>query len=60
MAKKKEGFLSSTRKEFKKITWPSKKDTLDYSLLVLVVSIITGVLIWVLDLIFGNLLGFLM
>lgn len=60
MAKKKEAFLPSVRKEFKKINWPTGKQVVDYSLLVIIVSIITGVLIWILDLIFGNLLGFLM
>lgn len=60
MAKKKDGFFQAEKKEFKKINWPTKKDTFDYSLLVVIVSIITGVLIWLLDLIFGNLLGFLM
>ena len=60
MAKRNEGFFSSTRREFKKITWPTKKEIFDYSLLVIVVSVITGILIRLLDLVFGNLLGFLM
>jgi preprotein translocase subunit SecE len=60
MAKKKEAFFPSVKREFKKINWPTKKDTFDYSLLVVIISIITGVLIRVLDLIFGNLLGLIM
>lgn len=60
MAKKKEGFFKSVNKEFKKITWPTKNETLDYSLLVIVVSVITGLIIWLLDIVFGNILGLLM
>lgn len=60
MAKKKDGFFKSVSREFKKITWPTKNETLNYSLLVIIVSVITGLLIWLLDIIFGNMLGFLM
>lgn len=60
MAKRKDGFFKSIRREFKKITWPTQSETLNYSLLVIIVSVITGVLIWLLDIVFGNILGFLM
>lgn len=56
MAKKKDGFFKSVNREFKKITWPTKNETLNYSLLVIIVSVITGLLIWLLDIVFGNLL----
>ncbi|MDD7305900.1 MAG: preprotein translocase subunit SecE [Peptoniphilaceae bacterium] len=60
MAKNKEGFLQAEKKEFKKINWPTKKDTFDYSLLVIIASVITGILIWGLDVVFGNILKFIM
>ena len=60
MAKKKEAFFPAVKKEFKKINWPTKKDTFDYSLLVVIISIITAVIIWILDMIFGSLLGLIM
>ncbi|MDY3006108.1 preprotein translocase subunit SecE [Anaerococcus sp. AGMB00486] len=60
MAKKNDGFLKSTKREFKKITWPTKNETLNYSLLVIIVSVITGLLIWLLDIVFGNILGLMM
>lgn len=60
MAKNKDGFLQAEKKEFKKINWPTKKDTFDYSLVVIITSIITGVLIWGLDIVFGNILKFIM
>ena len=60
MAKKDEGFLASTRRERKKIQWPTRKVTLEYSLLVIVISAITGILIYLLDQLFAFLLGFIL
>ena len=60
MAKKEEGFITSVKKERKKIQWPDRKTTLEYTLLVIIISAITGVLIWALDeLIFANLVNLL-
>ncbi|BFL72304.1 MULTISPECIES: preprotein translocase subunit SecE [Anaerococcus] len=60
MAKKEEGFITSVKKERKKIQWPDKSTTLEYALLVIVISAITAVLIWILDrFIFANLVNFL-
>ena len=60
MAKKEEGFFTSVKKERKKVQWPDKSTTLQYTLLVLVISAITAVVIWALDeLVFANLVNFL-
>ncbi|MBM0046457.1 preprotein translocase subunit SecE [Anaerococcus sp. mt242] len=60
MAKKEEGFFASVGRERKKIQWPSKENTIEYTLLVLAISIITGLVIWFLDkVVFSNLLNFL-
>ena len=60
MAKKNEGFFTSVKKERKKVQWPDKSTTLEYTLLVLVISAITAVIIWALDeLVFANLVNFL-
>ena len=59
MAKKDEGFFAGVAKERKKIQWPDKQPTLQYTLLVLLISAITGVVIWLLDMLFANLLGFI-
>ncbi|WP_297281246.1 preprotein translocase subunit SecE [uncultured Anaerococcus sp.] len=60
MAKKEEGFITSVKKERKKIQWPDKKTTLEYTLLVIIISAITAVIIWALDqLVFANLVNFL-
>ena len=59
MAKKNEGFFASVRRERKKIQWPDKQTTIQYTLLVLAISAITGIVIWLLDMLFANLLGFI-
>ena len=60
MAKKEEGFFTSVKKERKKVQWPDKSTTFEYTLLVLVISAIIAVIIWALDeLIFANLINFL-
>ena len=56
MAKKDEGFFASVRRERKKIQWPSRKTTFEYTGLVILISAITGVIIWLLDLLFQALL----
>ncbi|MDO4663163.1 MAG: preprotein translocase subunit SecE [Tissierellia bacterium] len=57
MAKKKDSYLKSVRKESKKINWPTKKTTLDFTSLVLIISVIAGLIIRILDMIFSGLLG---
>lgn len=59
MAKKNEGFFASVRRERKKIQWPDKQTTIQYTLLVLAISAVTGIVIWLLDMLFANLLGFI-
>ncbi|WP_311482478.1 preprotein translocase subunit SecE [uncultured Anaerococcus sp.] len=60
MAKKKDSFFSGVGKEFKRIQWPDKKTTLEYTLLVIAISAATGVAIWVLDKVFHFLLSTIM
>ena len=60
MAKKKDSFFAGVSKEFKKVQWPVKKTTLEYSSLVIVISAITAVAIWGLDKIFHFLLSTIM
>lgn len=57
MAKKQDSFFSGVSKEYKKIQWPVKKTTLEYTLIVIAISATTGVAIWVLDKIFHFLLS---
>lgn len=47
--KQKSSFLKGVRTEFKKIVWPSKKTVFQYTLAVIVISIICSLMIWGLD-----------
>jgi preprotein translocase subunit SecE len=52
-------YFSEVIREVKKVSWPSKEQTQEKTLLVLVVSIIIGLYIGVLDFIFSKVLGIL-
>ena len=60
MAKKQDSFFAGVSKEYKKIQWPVKKTTLEYTLLVIAISAATAVAIWGLDKIFHFLLSTIM
>lgn len=42
-------YFRGVRSEFKKVVWPSKKELLSYSGVVIVVSIVASILIAILD-----------
>lgn len=46
--------------ELRRITWPSKQETTTYTWQVIVVSVIAGILIWLLDNLFNYLVGFIL
>lgn len=50
-------FFRDTRSELKKVVWPSKEDTKKNTLVVLVVVLIAAAVLFVLDAIFGGILG---
>ena len=43
-------FLGEVQSEFKKVTWPTEKETLAGTLSVLVIVTIVGLALWVIDL----------
>ncbi len=47
--KKKEGLFKSVRKEMKKVTWPSRKDVIKYSIATIVFCIVIMLFFQVLD-----------
>ena len=47
-------FFKDYKSEFKKIVWPSKKDTLRMSVVVIVAIVVASVAIFLLDLRFSN------
>ena len=50
-------FVRDTRSELKKVVWPSKEDTKKNTTVVLVVVIIAAAVLFILDAIFGGILG---
>ncbi|WP_276862529.1 preprotein translocase subunit SecE [Anaerococcus tetradius] len=60
MAKKKDSFFSGVSKEFKKIQWPTKKTSFEYSWMIIAMSATTAVAIWLLDKVFQALLQIIM
>lgn len=55
------GFFKEVRIEtFKRITWPTPKQVLNNTIVVLVTVLIVGVLIWILDFIFTGGLQFVL
>ena len=47
--KAKNSFFKGVKAEFKKISWPDRKDTLKQSIAVVAISIVVGIIIAVLD-----------
>lgn len=52
MAQKIANFLKDTRLELKKVTWPTKQETVNYTLMVIVVSLALALFLGGLDYIF--------
>ena len=52
-------FLKETKAELKKVSWPTKKQLIHNTLIILVFIIITAIILSVLDLGFAKLFGWL-
>ena len=57
---KKNSFFAGVKNEFKKIIWPTRKDSLKQSVAVIVVAVVLGVLISMIDTAIKFGLGFLL
>lgn len=43
------GFVKDARTEVRKVVWPSRRETVQTSLIVLIMVVIVGILLWVMD-----------
>ncbi|HET7396519.1 MAG TPA: preprotein translocase subunit SecE [Gammaproteobacteria bacterium] len=43
------GFIASSRNEVRKVVWPTREETIQTTLAVIVVVLIVGVMMWLLD-----------
>jgi preprotein translocase subunit SecE len=50
-------FLKEVKTEIKKVNWPTKKETLRYTLIVILVSIVTSIFLGGLDFVLTTLLN---
>jgi preprotein translocase subunit SecE len=50
-------FLKEVRQELKKVVWPTKKETMKLTAVVIFVSVVVAIFIGILDFIFTNLSG---
>ncbi len=45
-------FLSETRKELRLVVWPSRKEVMNTTLMIIVVVIVMGIFLWLVDMFF--------
>ena len=50
-------FFRDTKSELKKVVWPSREDTKKNTIVVLIVVILAALILFILDAVFGGLLG---
>lgn len=51
---KRPGFFAGVKSEFKKITWPDRRETLKQSVAVVAISVVVGVIISIIDYVAKN------
>ena len=51
------GFIKSSRSEIRKVVWPTKQETIQTTLMVVVMVLVTAVILWGLDMVFVWLVG---
>ncbi len=54
---KKMSYLKGVRSEYKKVQWPDAKQTLQYTGIVILITILVALFCWILDIAFGWLIG---
>lgn len=52
-------YFKGVKSELKKVNWPSKKELKNYTIVVLVTCVIMTIVIWGLDLLFKQMMNFI-
>lgn len=52
-------YLRETRSELKKIIWPGRKETVVFTSIVVISVIIVSGAMWIMDMVFSSLVGFI-
>ena len=50
-------YFKGVRSELKKVAWPSRKELLNYTGIVLIISIIVAIVVYILDILLNGILG---
>ena len=50
-------YFRGVKREFKRVVWPTKKQLFQYSLIVILVSIVTAMFIYAVDFVFSHIMG---
>jgi preprotein translocase subunit SecE len=53
------GFLGNVQDELKKVTWPSRKDVIRLTLVVIIISLIIGFYVGIIDILLAKVLDLL-
>lgn len=48
-SREKAGFLKGIKSEFKKVTWPTRENLINYTIIVLVICVVISLLVWLID-----------
>lgn len=56
MIKKLQNYIKESIEELKKVNWPTKEETKNYTVVVIFVSALVAVFLWILDLFFSGIL----
>ncbi len=51
------GFFRGVNLELKRVTWPTKKELINYEIVVITFSVIAALSIWVFDMSFSKIIG---
>lgn len=51
------GFIKESYVELRKVNWPNRKQTLNYTMIVVSASIVLAIFLGVLDMIFSSIIG---
>lgn len=54
-----QGFFQSTREELHRVTWPSRESVMEHTVMVIITITFLGTFLWLIDLIAGQLLHFI-
>ena len=47
------GFMKTSRTEMRKVVWPTRKETLQTTLVVIIMVLLVGIFLWLLDMFLG-------